>query len=150
VTNQSGIDRGLFGWREFGAVQSRLDALLAADDARIDAVAACPFHPDFTAEYADAHARWRKPNSAMLTALADRMKLDAGRSWLVGDSARDIDAARAAGLVGAVQLLTEGQARPSACASGRFRVCLAADLAATETILRKAGLFNVDEQQRAG
>jgi D-glycero-D-manno-heptose 1,7-bisphosphate phosphatase len=102
VTNQSGIARDLFGWDDFAAVQSRISELLKWDGAKLDAVAACPFHPDFTPGYDNRHAAWRKPASRMLTTLASSLNLDPGQSWLVGDNETDIEAARAAELAGGV------------------------------------------------
>ena len=104
VTNQSGIDRDLYGWADFAPVQRRVDELLADNDARLDGVAACPFHPEATAGYGPAHARWRKPGPGMIEALAERLNVDLGRSWLVGDKPSDIEAAREAGLAGAIRL----------------------------------------------
>jgi D-glycero-D-manno-heptose 1,7-bisphosphate phosphatase len=110
VTNQSGIDRGYFGWDEFAAVEARLDSLLAGEGARIDAVAACPFHPDFTPGYGAAHDAWRKPGPAMIGELCGALAIERPRSWLVGDKASDVAAARDAGLAGAV-LAQGGPAR---------------------------------------
>ncbi len=104
VTNQSGIARGMFGWAEFSAVEERLGYLLAGQGAVLDAVAACPFHRDFTPGFGEDHANWRKPGSAMLSAIGERLNLDLGRSWLVGDKAIDVEAARNAGLAGAVHV----------------------------------------------
>ncbi|HEX7239268.1 MAG TPA: HAD-IIIA family hydrolase, partial [Longimicrobiaceae bacterium] len=56
VTNQSGIGRGLFSEADFRAVQDRVEALLAAGGARIDAVYHCPHAPD-----ADPPCDCRKP-----------------------------------------------------------------------------------------
>lgn len=102
ATNQSGIARGLFGWDDFAAVERRIAELLDQDGARIDAVAACPFHGEFTPGYDHRHAGWRKPGPRMLTALAESRNLDLGRSWMVGDNVTDIQAARAAGLAGGI------------------------------------------------
>lgn len=104
VTNQSGIDRGLFDWAAFAAVQARIERLLALKGAAIDGLAACPFHPDFTPDYSERHADWRKPNPGLITALAELMKLDLAASWLVGDQSRDVEAADAAGLKGSILL----------------------------------------------
>lgn len=109
VTNQSGIARGLFGWDEFAVVERRITELLKREGGRLDAVAACPFHGDFTPGYGDRHARWRKPGPRMLTTLAEDLNLAPGRSWLVGDKATDIQAARAAGLAGAVHVGNEAE-----------------------------------------
>ena len=104
VTNQSGIDRGLYGWDAFAAVEARIDERLAVGGAAIDARAACPFHPDFSPGFGPAQARWRKPGPGMIEALAKRLNVDLGRSWLVGDKPSDIEAAREASLAGAIRL----------------------------------------------
>ncbi len=106
VTNQSGIDRGLYDWAVFAAVQSRIENLLAINGAAIDGLAACPFHPDFTPDHTEQHANWRKPNPGLITALADLMNLDLAASWLVGDQPRDVEAADAAGINGTILLGT--------------------------------------------
>jgi D-glycero-D-manno-heptose 1,7-bisphosphate phosphatase len=104
ATNQSGIDRALFGWDAFAAIEARIAALLAAAGAAVDATAACPFHPDFTAGYGAAHAHYRKPGAGMLFALSEALGLTLSESWMVGDQPRDIEAARNAGLAGGILL----------------------------------------------
>jgi len=102
VTNQAGIDRGLYGWDGFAAVTRHIDELLAREGARIDAIAATPFHPEFTKGYGAQHARWRKPGPLMILTLAERLNADRAQSWLVGDKDIDMQAAKAAGLAGAI------------------------------------------------
>jgi len=102
VTNQSGIDRGLFGWDDFAAVEDRIAQLLAAAGTATDATAACPFHPNHTAGYDETLALWRKPREGMITALADRLNIDLPGSWMIGDNLRDIEAARSASLAGGI------------------------------------------------
>lgn len=106
VTNQSGIARGLFGWEQFAAVQKEMVRQLAAQGATIDAIAACPFHPEFTEGYDEKIARWRKPGPQMLETLAERLGIDRPRSWMVGDRLTDIEAARQAGLAGGVHVIS--------------------------------------------
>ena len=48
----------------------------------------------------------RKPNPGMLLRAGKALTLDLNRSWLVGDKASDIAAARNAGLAGAMLVLT--------------------------------------------
>ena len=108
VTNQSGIDRKLFDWDDFAAVEARIADLLKAQGAAIDGIAACPFHPDFTKDYGPDHAEWRKPGAAMILALAEGLNLDRARSWLAGDRPTDIAAAREGGLAGAIQVTDAG------------------------------------------
>lgn len=100
VTNQSGIDRGLFGWEAFQAVESQIATLLSQQSAVTNATAACPFHPDHTENYGPEQARWRKPEPGMIEALANILTIDLSRSCLIGDRARDLEAARKAGLAG--------------------------------------------------
>ncbi len=106
VTNQSGIGRGYYGWDEFRAVQARLVARLAEDGAALDAVFACPFFPDGQGLYRRVDHPWRKPAPGMILAAARQLPIDLARSWMVGDRERDARAARAAGLAGAVHVLT--------------------------------------------
>ena len=138
VTNQSGIDRGRYGWTEFAAVEAEISGRLIDQGAHLDGVAACPFHPDFTPGYGPEQANWRKPGAGMLTALAERLNLDLARSWLVGDRSRDLEAARAAGLAGAVHLL----AGKGSAESENMRPHAGADfLVTTVTVLADAALF---------
>ncbi len=74
------------------ALHAHFDALLAAEGAHVDAWYWCPHHPLFTGPCA-----CRKPGTGMLEAAATDHRLDLGRSWLIGDSAGDIGAGRAAG-----------------------------------------------------
>ena len=106
VTNQSGIARGLYGWDEFAAVEAEIGRQLGTDGAAIDGVCACPFHPEFGGSDPERTARWRKPGPGMIEALAAALRIDRRRAWMIGDKASDIEAARNAGLAGAVICLT--------------------------------------------
>ena len=112
ITNQSGIDRGMFGWRDFAGVTERIDALLAVKGAVIDAVAACPFHPDFTSDFSARHAEWRKPAPRMIEAIATGLNADRARSWMIGNSGSDMEAAEAAGLAGGILIGGDQENRP--------------------------------------
>lgn len=106
VTNQAGIARGLFSWAEYHAVAAHIEHLLLAEGAEVDLAIACPFHPEFTEGYSADHSTWRKPGPAMLHWARDEFGVDLKRSWLAGDNVTDIGAAHAAGLAGAVHVLT--------------------------------------------
>lgn len=115
VTNQGGVGRGYYGWREFAAVQEALQAMLNERGARFDAVYACAHHPEAAGTFAHPNHPDRKPNPGMLLRAAADLSLDMSRSWLVGDHRSDIEAAKNAGLAGAIHVLTgHGQAeRPT-------------------------------------
>ena len=97
VTNQSGIGRGKYGWQDFAAVMSRMGALLALENAWIDAVHVSPHHERGQGEYAVADHPDRKPNPGMLLKAAGEQGLDLSNSWMVGDKAIDLEAGRRAG-----------------------------------------------------
>ena len=99
VSNQSGVARGLFDEAAVRAVDRRTAELLAAADpaALLDLQLYCPFHPAAAVAAYRRDSPLRKPRPGMLLAAADRLSLDLGRSWLIGDAPRDVAAGRAAG-----------------------------------------------------
>lgn len=92
VTNQSGIERGVFGWATYAAVEDAVAAALAAGGAHIDAVYACPRMPTEPLPFG------RKPDPGMLVSAAGDLNLDLAASWIAGDCATDIEAGLRAGL----------------------------------------------------
>lgn len=97
VTNQSGVARGLFDEAAVDEVNRRMaDLLLAGNpDAVVDRFYVCP-HLD--------GCGCRKPLPGLFLRAALECHLDLGRSLAIGDSARDVDAARAAGCARAVRV----------------------------------------------
>jgi D-glycero-D-manno-heptose 1,7-bisphosphate phosphatase len=126
VTNQAGIGRGYYGWNEFEAVQNAIISALTAAGGGIDAVYACAHHPQGRAQFAHPDHPARKPNPGMLLQATSDLSLNLKRSWLVGDKAIDVEAAKRAGIAGALQVGTGyGNAErelASALASATFEV----------------------------
>jgi D-glycero-D-manno-heptose 1,7-bisphosphate phosphatase len=106
VTNQSGLARGLFTADDLAAVHARLEAALAEEGARLDAILHCPHHPEEGAPPLRAACECRKPAPGLLLEAARRFGLELGACWIVGDSRRDIEAGRRAGLAGELLVLT--------------------------------------------
>ena len=106
VTNQAGIGRGIVSWPAFAAVQARLLDDLAAEGAGVDAVMACPLHPEAAPPYRHDHPPARKPGPDMLLRAAVLLALDLGRSWIAGDRDSDVEAGRNAGIAGGIHVLT--------------------------------------------
>jgi len=138
VTNQAGIGRGYYGWAEFRAVQEAIQSAIAPEGAHFDAVYACPHHRDGQGAFAHPDHPARKPNPGMLQRAAAALDIDMARSWLVGDRAGDVEAARRAGLAGALHVLTGyGQAERAAAlalSGPRFDVRGAASIAGALTL----------------
>lgn len=103
VTNQSALARGMADLPTLLAVQLRVEALLAEQGASIDAVFMCGAGPDD----ADPLAQWRKPQPGMFNAAVALFDISAGQSLVIGDSLRDIEAARQGG-IGRMVLLKAG------------------------------------------
>jgi D-glycero-D-manno-heptose 1,7-bisphosphate phosphatase len=99
VTNQSGVARGRFDLAAVDALHARMRADLAAAGARIDAFYVCPFLPDApVAEFAHPDHPDRKPNPGMILRAISDWRIDPARAIVIGDSPRDIEAARRAGV----------------------------------------------------
>lgn len=118
VTNQSGIGRGLYGWRDYNAVAERLDRLLGEEGIVFDAVLACSHAPD-----GGAPCDWRKPAPGMIDEAAAMLALDKSRSLLVGDKLSDILAAEAAGLPRAIHVAS-GQGARAEIATRQFSIAV--------------------------
>jgi D-glycero-D-manno-heptose 1,7-bisphosphate phosphatase len=97
ITNQSGIGRGVFGWKEYQSVAKKIEELLANDGAHIDDVYVCPFHENAENEYRHKDHPDRKPNPGMLFKAAEKHHIDTKRSWMIGDKEIDLEAGRSAG-----------------------------------------------------
>jgi D-glycero-D-manno-heptose 1,7-bisphosphate phosphatase len=99
ISNQSGVARGMFDEATVRAVNARMDEMLqrANGSALIQTHEYCPHHPEATVESYRLDCEDRKPRPGMIKRLAQKYNLDLGRSWIVGDAPRDIEAGKAAG-----------------------------------------------------
>lgn len=97
VTNQSGLGRGYFDTTAFERFQAQLLADLAQAGVAIDATLVCPHAPD-------AGCPCRKPAPGLVLRARDELGADLDATWLIGDTERDVGAARSGGCFGAVRL----------------------------------------------
>lgn len=98
ITNQSGLGRGRFEWKDFDAVQAEMSRQLAAHGAWLDDVENAPHFPDSAHLWGKLYPHKRKPGAAMLKRLCQRHGIDPRRSTLVGDRKGDLEAGHAAGI----------------------------------------------------
>lgn len=102
VSNQPVVARGLCSVEEVCEINSKMGVLLGREGAYFDDVVFCPHHPD--KGYAEENplykreCRCRKPDVGMIMIMKERHNIELKSSWLVGDSARDIECGKKSGL----------------------------------------------------
>ncbi len=106
ATNQAGIARGYFPEHVLVETHQRFERLLAAEGVGVDGIYACVHHPSVGGPGFRRACRCRKPGPGMLEQGARELDLDLERSFMVGDSLKDVGAGRAAGVRGTVLLRT--------------------------------------------
>ncbi len=95
VTNQSGVERGLYTREDVDRIHRRLNELLRPHRARIDAFYYCPHMPEHGCDC-------RKPRTALFEQARREWNLDLTRSAMLGDRALDVEAGRSLGLLTAL------------------------------------------------
>lgn len=90
ATNQAGIARGLLSEAALQEIHRRMESEVQEFGGRISAIFYCPHHPD-------DHCQCRKPEPGMLLQAAEHAGVDISQQIYIGDSMKDIEAARAAG-----------------------------------------------------
>lgn len=95
VTNQSGIERGLYSEADVEAIHGRLNERLAREGARVDAFYYCPHAPQNA-------CRCRKPGTELFERAQDAYGLDFAACAIIGDRPLDVQAGDRLGLTTAV------------------------------------------------
>ncbi|RKY12520.1 MAG: D,D-heptose 1,7-bisphosphate phosphatase [Planctomycetota bacterium] len=102
ITNQPVVARGLCSIKQLEKIHNKMDTLLGAEGAKLDAVYYCPHHPD--AGYPGENPKYkilcscRKPEIGLIKKAQAELNIDLQRSFFIGDSARDILCGKNAGL----------------------------------------------------
>ncbi len=102
VTNQRWLSEPAADAARFAAVQDRLEQLLAAEGARLDAAYHCP--------HAAASCDCRKPGAGMLVRAAQEHGFALAEAVMIGDSESDVEAGRAAGTATVLLRAGDGEA----------------------------------------
>ena len=102
VTNQPGVAKGFMAAAALEEIHARLETLLGHGGAKLDRIYCCPHHPEggFAGEVngLKVECECRKPRPGMLLRAAEELPIQLDESCVIGDSARDVGAARAAGV----------------------------------------------------
>jgi D-glycero-D-manno-heptose 1,7-bisphosphate phosphatase len=88
VTNQAGVARGVFTEKDIQLVHDHIDTLVGP----IERYYYCCHHEEGILEEWRGSHPWRKPSPGMLEQAIEDFNIDVKTSWMVGDTARDIQA----------------------------------------------------------
>ena len=101
ITNQPVIARGEVTTAQLREIHNKMETMLGAKGAYIDAIYYCPHHPHkgFAGEIEELKidCTCRKPKPGMLLKAAEDFNIDLSRSWMIGDGSNDVNAGKAAG-----------------------------------------------------
>lgn len=101
VTNQPVIARGEVAVSELQLIHNKMETLLGAEGAYLDAIYYCPHHPHtgYEGEVPELKidCSCRKPKPGMLLKAAADFNIGLNNSWMIGDGENDIKAGKAAG-----------------------------------------------------
>ncbi len=84
VTNQRGVARGMLTMEELEDVHHFMCEELGRQGAHIDGIYVCPHN--------EGECSCRKPDTGLFLKAEGEFPIDKGRSWMVGDSATDVEA----------------------------------------------------------
>lgn len=103
ITNQPVVARGECDFDGLDRIHQRLAVLLGREGAYLDALFFCPHHPDsgFPGERRElkVDCDCRKPKAGLFFQAARQYNISLADSFMIGDSLRDVEAARNAGVV---------------------------------------------------
>ncbi|PKP17241.1 MAG: HAD family hydrolase [Bacteroidetes bacterium HGW-Bacteroidetes-21] len=94
ISNQSGIGKNLYSIKDVEKVHDFMKSELLKSCIEITCIMYCTHHPD------SGKCLCRKPESLLFEKTIHRFTIDPKQSYMVGDSPRDIDAGKKAGLKG--------------------------------------------------
>jgi D-glycero-D-manno-heptose 1,7-bisphosphate phosphatase len=100
VTNQSGVARGFFTEAFVDEVHSHLREMLQEEGASLDGFYFCPHHPTEGRGRYLRSCNCRKPSPGLFLRAIEELSLEPERSYMVGDTLKDIEAASRIGARG--------------------------------------------------
>jgi len=100
ITNQSGIGRGFFDEAFVDRVHVEMRRLFLKEGAVIDSFYYCPHHPTEGIGPYRQTCSCRKPEPGLLLKAAEDLDIDLGKSYMIGDMPKDVEAGQRAGAKG--------------------------------------------------
>ncbi len=100
ITNQSGVARGYYTENDVIKLHDWMNEELKKSGATIDGFYYCPHLPEAAIEKYRICCQCRKPAPGMIVQAMNEWPVDKEKSFLIGDSVRDVEAAEKAGIEG--------------------------------------------------
>ena len=97
ITNQSGIDRGLFSEYQYLKMTNLMLNHLKKFGVEITDIFYCPHHPNFSNKYF-SNCNCRKPKPGLFIQAIKKYNVNINESISIGDSKRDLIASKRAGI----------------------------------------------------
>jgi D-glycero-D-manno-heptose 1,7-bisphosphate phosphatase len=105
ISNQGGISRGLYTTNDVDKLHDKMCADAKSEGATITDFFYCPHHDKVEA------CLCRKPSSLLIERAASKYGIDLSQSFMIGDSDRDIQAGRSAGLKDSIKITSNESAQ---------------------------------------
>jgi D-glycero-D-manno-heptose 1,7-bisphosphate phosphatase len=124
ATNQSGVGRGFYTLATLELIHQKMHAALATLNGHIDMISSCMHHPD-------DHCECRKPKPGLMYEIARHFNIDLHQTQVlaIGDSLRDLTAAKTVGCQPILVLTGNGQKTLSALPADLAKILIYNDLA---------------------
>lgn len=99
VSNQSALARGLITESQLEDINAQMELYLENEKAEVDAIYCCPYldGPEAVVPKYRRDSNLRKPRPGLLLKAAEDLNIDLSSSWMIGDSAHDVQAGLSAG-----------------------------------------------------
>ena len=98
ITNQSGVGRGLIKLKELKKIHDFIKKKIKKNNAYIDDIFFCPYHPTAGLGKYKRISYERKPNPGMIIKAIKKWKIDPNKSFMIGDKITDRSAAKSANI----------------------------------------------------
>ena len=133
ATNQSGVGRGLLDETTLRSIHDKLRNAVNKAGGRLTDIVYCPHRPDEA-------CTCRKPQPGLFRQVAERYDVKLAGVPVIGDSARDLDAARAVGARPILVLTGKGRATLSTVSPTGVEVYPDLAAVATQLVLESTGV----------
>ncbi|MCD5401258.1 HAD family hydrolase [candidate division NPL-UPA2 bacterium] len=110
VSNQSGLARGFFTREDLERIHAQLKKIFP-----LDGIYYCPHHPD-------EDCPCRKPRPKMVLDIADKFRIDRGKSYVIGDAQSDLEMGQRAGCKSILVLTGKGKETEASLAGSSLPV----------------------------